>query len=76
MAARTKNKLHGEGLTHALAHLDARSRKIVEARWLNTDNGGTTLHTLAEEFGVSAERIRQIESAALKKMKAALQKYV
>lgn len=77
MAARAKNKLHGEGLTQALAHLDARSRKIVEARWLNAaDHGGTTLHTLAEEFGVSAERIRQIESAALKKMKAALQKYV
>jgi RNA polymerase sigma-32 factor len=66
-----RDSLHGEGLTAALASLDDRSRRIVEARWLQ-DDGGLTLHDLAQEFGVSAERIRQIESAALKKMRGAL----
>jgi RNA polymerase sigma-32 factor len=56
--------------------LDPRSRRIVEARWLANDDGsGATLHDLADEFGVSAERIRQIETVALKKMKGALQAY-
>jgi RNA polymerase sigma-32 factor len=66
-----RDSLHGEGLTAALSSLDDRSRRIVEARWLQ-DDGGLTLHDLAQEFGVSAERIRQIESAALKKMRGAL----
>jgi len=70
-------RLQSEGLETALSKLDPRSRRIVEARWLANDDGsGATLHTLAEEFGVSAERIRQIESAALKKMKTALAAYV
>ena len=56
------------GLTNALQHLDERSRRVVEARWLQ-DNGGKTLHELADEFGVSAERIRQIEQKAMQKMK-------
>ena len=61
----------------ALGKLDPRSRRIVEARWLANDDGsGATLHTLAEEFGVSAERIRQIETAALKKMKTSLAAFV
>jgi RNA polymerase sigma-32 factor len=48
----------------------------VESRWLANDDGsGATLHELADEFGVSAERIRQIESAALKKMKGTLAAY-
>ena len=51
--------------------MDDRSRKIIEARWL-ADDGGRTLHDLAAEFGVSAERIRQIEAKALTKMKTAL----
>jgi RNA polymerase sigma-32 factor len=58
-----------EGLTHALANLDERSRRVVEARWLQ-ESGSKTLHELADEFGVSAERIRQIEQKAMQKMKA------
>jgi RNA polymerase sigma-32 factor len=50
----------------------------VEQRWLKVNDdgsGGLTLHDLADEFGVSAERIRQIEVAAMKKMKLALMEY-
>jgi RNA polymerase sigma-32 factor len=61
----------GSGLTHALDILDERSRRIVEARWLQ-DDGGATLHDLAVEFGVSAERFRQIDVAAMKKMRSHL----
>jgi len=61
-------RLRGEGLQRALASLDPRSRRIVEARWLN-EKDAATLHDLAAEFGVSAERIRQIEAKALAKMK-------
>lgn len=56
------------GLAHALENLDERSRRVVQARWLE-DKGGKTLHELADEFGVSAERIRQIEQKAMQKMK-------
>jgi len=63
--------MQGSGLTHALDILDERSRRIVEARWLQ-DDGGATQHDLAAEFGVSAERIRQIEAAAMKKMRSHL----
>jgi RNA polymerase sigma-32 factor len=55
-----------------------RSRRIVEERWLKVNDdgsGGMTLHDLAAEYGVSAERIRQIEVAAMKKMKKALAAY-
>jgi RNA polymerase sigma-32 factor len=77
LEAEQVTRLQSEGLETALAKLDPRSRRIVEARWLANDDGsGATLHTLAEEFGVSAERIRQIESAALKKMKGALAAFV
>ncbi|WP_374535575.1 RNA polymerase sigma factor RpoH [Chitinimonas taiwanensis] len=68
---RATDRLHGEGLLNALESLDPRSRRIVEARWLG-DDSGATLHELADEFGVSAERIRQIEVKALQKMKVAL----
>jgi RNA polymerase sigma-32 factor len=61
-------RLRSTGLEKALAGLDARSRRIIEARWL-TENEALTLHDLAAEFGVSAERIRQIEAKALGKMK-------
>ncbi|MGN6581462.1 MAG: RNA polymerase sigma factor RpoH [Bordetella sp.] len=71
LARQARANLQGEGLTQALEGLDARSRRIIEARWLQ-DDGGLTLHDLAAEFGVSAERIRQIEAAALKKMRGAL----
>ncbi len=61
-------RLRSGGLEKALASLDARSRRIVEARWLReTDHA--TLHDLAAEFGVSAERIRQIENKAMQKMR-------
>jgi RNA polymerase sigma-32 factor len=56
------------GLKRALDGLDARSRRIIEARWLREDDGAT-LQDLADEYGVSAERIRQIESKALKAMR-------
>ncbi|WP_373997190.1 RNA polymerase sigma factor RpoH [Duganella sp. SG902] len=77
LEAEQVTRLQSEGLEEALGKLDARSRRIIEARWLANDDGsGATLHTLADEFGVSAERIRQIEAAALKKMKGALAAYV
>jgi len=57
------------GLRTALAKLDPRSRRIIEARWLAEENPAT-LQQLADEYGVSAERIRQIENKALKSMKA------
>ena len=57
-----------EGLRDALAKLDLRSREIIEARWLREDDHAT-LQDLADQYGVSAERIRQIESKALKAMR-------
>ena len=57
------------GLSRALAKLDDRSRRIIEARWLREDDPAT-LQDLATEYGVSAERIRQIESKAIKVMKS------
>jgi RNA polymerase sigma-32 factor len=57
------------GLRSAMAKLDARSRRIIEARWLREDDSAT-LQELADEYGVSAERIRQIESKALKTMRS------
>lgn len=68
---RAHDALQGPGLIAALDGLDARSRRIVQARWLQ-DEGGATLHELAAELGVSAERVRQIEVAAFKKMRVAL----
>jgi len=65
------SRLRGEGLEKALDSLDARSRRIIEARWL-TEKDPATLHELADEFSVSAERIRQIEAKALGKMKGAM----
>jgi RNA polymerase sigma-32 factor len=62
------------GMEAALATLDERSRRIIESRWLN-DGEEKTLHELAAEYGVSAERIRQIEAKAMQKMKLQLQDY-
>jgi RNA polymerase sigma-32 factor len=77
LEAQRFDRLQSEGLESALEKLDPRSRRIVEARWLANDDGsGATLHELADEFGVSAERIRQIEAVALKKMKGSLASYV
>jgi RNA polymerase sigma-32 factor len=74
--AKRRDALAGDGIALALDALDARSRRIVEERWLNVNDdasGGMTLHELAAEYGVSAERIRQIEVAAMKKMRKALE---
>ncbi|MGH8800898.1 MAG: RNA polymerase sigma factor RpoH [Casimicrobiaceae bacterium] len=58
-----------EGLQRAMTKLDERSRRIIEARWLREDDSTLTLQELADEYGVSAERIRQIESKALATMR-------
>jgi RNA polymerase sigma-32 factor len=71
MEAEQEKNLRAHGLESALEGLDARSRRIVEARWLR-EKDSATLHELASEFGVSAERIRQIEAKALEKMKRAM----
>ncbi len=68
---KVRARLQDEGLKSALENLDARSRRIIEARWLH-EGEAATLHELAAEFGVSAERIRQIEAKALLKMKSVL----
>lgn len=64
-------QIKGLGLEKALTSLDARSRRIIEARWLR-EQDQATLHDLAAEFGVSAERIRQIESKAMQKMRGVI----
>ncbi|HTN49389.1 MAG TPA: RNA polymerase sigma factor RpoH [Burkholderiaceae bacterium] len=73
---RQHDLLQTEGVREAIEALDPRSRRIIEARWLNEDADGrvgtATLHDLAAEFGVSAERIRQIEAKALQKMRMSL----
>jgi RNA polymerase sigma-32 factor len=66
-----RESLQTAGLSKALASLDDRSRRIVEARWL-CEERTATLHDLAAEFNVSAERIRQIEQKALSKMQGVL----
>jgi RNA polymerase sigma-32 factor len=76
LEAQRRDALSGDGIGRALEVLDARSRRIVEERWLKVNDdssGGMTLHELAAEYGVSAERIRQIEVAALKKMRKSLE---
>ncbi|GAB3770944.1 RNA polymerase sigma factor RpoH [Ramlibacter monticola] len=75
---RQRDVMATDGIRAALEQLDPRSRRIVEERWLKVNDdgsGGMTLHELAAEYGVSAERIRQIEVAAMKKMKKALASY-
>ncbi|KAF1048532.1 RNA polymerase sigma factor RpoH [Xylophilus sp.] len=76
--SRQRDVLATDGIATALEALDDRSRRIVEERWLKVNDdgsGGMTLHELAAEYKVSAERIRQIEVAAMKKMKKALAAY-
>jgi RNA polymerase sigma-32 factor len=60
--------IQSTALSNALESLDERSRRILEARWLN-EGSNSTLHDLASEYGVSAERIRQIEQKAMKNVK-------
>lgn len=69
LEAKQQEKMLGEGLSTALASLDERSRRIIEARWLQ-EGEAATLHELAAEFSVSAERIRQIEQKAMQKMRS------
>jgi RNA polymerase sigma-32 factor len=79
LEARRRDALSTTGLAQALEALDARSRHIVEERWLKVNDdssGGMTLHDLAAVYGVSAERIRQIEVAAMKKMRKSLAAFV
>jgi RNA polymerase sigma-32 factor len=76
LEARHRDWLASDGIQQALQVLDDRSRRIVEERWLKVNDngsGGMTLHELADDYGVSAERIRQIEVAAMKKMRKALE---
>jgi RNA polymerase sigma-32 factor len=78
LEATERDLMATEGLTQAMAQLDERSRRIVAERWLQVNDdgsGGKTLHDLAAEYGVSAERIRQIEVAAMKKLRKALEAY-
>ena len=78
LESRQRDRLSSDGISTALEALDDRSRRIVEERWLKVNDdgsGGMTLHELAADYGVSAERIRQIEVAAMKKMKKALVDY-
>ena len=71
LEAEESERVQTEGLQKALSTLDPRSRRIIEARWLR-EKDTATLHDLAAEFNVSAERIRQIEAKALDKMRKAL----
>ena len=73
-----RDALATEGVSQALAALDERSRRIVTERWLKVNDdgsGGMTLHELAAELGVSAERVRQIEVQAMKKMRQTLETF-
>jgi len=71
LEAEETERLRADGLRTALARLDERSRRIIEARWLREEDAAT-LHDLAGELGVSAERIRQIEAKALEKMRKSM----
>jgi len=71
LAERQMQSLQEDGLKKALASLDARSRNIIARRWLH-EGESATLHELAAEYGISAERIRQIEAKAMQKMKGLL----
>ncbi len=78
LAAHQRDVLATDGIATALAELDPRSRRIVQERWLKVNDdgsGGLTLHDLAAEYEISAERVRQIEVAAMKKMKKTLAEF-
>ena len=78
MESRQHDRMTNHGISAAREELDPRARRIVEERWLKVNDdgsGGMTLHDLAADYKVSAERIRQIEVAAMKKMKKVLAAY-
>ena len=70
-----QDKLQTDGIEMALQQLDERSREIIKARWLADPENQQTLQTLAQKFGISAERVRQIEVKAMQKMKDFLTNY-
>lgn len=72
---KAEEHLQTAGLEYALEQLDDRSRRIVETRWLADSEDQLTLHDLADEFGISAERVRQIEVKALQKMRGFLEEF-
>ncbi|MDO4433851.1 MAG: RNA polymerase sigma factor RpoH [Alysiella sp.] len=72
LAQKAYFNLQTEGLNNALSQLDERSRHIIESRWLQDEGDGMTLHELAAKYGVSAERIRQIEVKAMQKLRVFL----
>ena len=75
IAQKAQEKLHTDGIREALDILDERSRDIIKARWLKDKDEQETLQTLAHKFGISAERVRQIELKAMQKMKQYLESY-
>ena len=76
LEALDQERLQTEGLKEALSTLDERSQHIISSRWLTENKSASpTLHDLAAKYGISAERIRQIEAKAMKKMKTALLSY-
>jgi RNA polymerase sigma-32 factor len=68
LEAEQNRSLHSDGLQQSLASLDERSRHIIQARWLR-EKDTATLHELADELGISAERVRQIEAKAIQKIR-------
>jgi RNA polymerase sigma-32 factor len=68
LEAEQSRSLHSDGLQQSLCSLDERSRHIIEARWLR-EKDTATLHELADELGISAERVRQIEAKAIQKIR-------
>lgn len=73
LAQNNRYALQTRGIDVALEQLDSRSRDIIQSRWLQDDGEGKTLQELATQYGVSAERVRQIENAAIKKMRKVLE---
>lgn len=72
---KSQDRLHTDGIETALAELDERSRDIIQSRWLADPDNQQTLHDLAKKYGVSAERIRQIEVKAMQRMKQYLSEF-
>lgn len=75
LAKRRQDKLHTEGIREALDELDERSQDIICSRWLADAENQKTLTELGQHYGISAERVRQIETKAMQKMKSYLAKY-
>lgn len=73
LSQRNRYALQTQGIADALDSLDDRSRDIIQSRWLQEEGESKTLHELAAQYGVSAERVRQIENAAIKKMRKVLE---